>query len=149
MVQNNDTIDFAHTSRTGQGSAGITHLGFTGVSYKTGVWSSLTSVRSHGWQLRPQKGCWPESFMCLLCLAWSSHNRSAGFQWNQPWEVPWCLLLEAVTKVHPDSREGNTTPPLSRKVSEALCMKSMGLKRHIEVAICGNYPLLLCYEPPR
>lgn len=42
-----------------------------------------------------------------------------------PLEVTWCLLLEAVTKVHPDSREGNMPPHL---VEETHRMKSMGLK---------------------
>lgn len=31
-----------------------------------------------------------------------------------PLEVTWCLLLEAVTKDAPDSREGDTAPLLSR-----------------------------------
>lgn len=36
-----------------------------------------------------------------------------------------------------------------REVSEAVCMKSMGLKRHIGVATFGRYNLWLFYEPPR
>lgn len=55
--------------------------------------------------------------------------------------VTWCLLLEAVTKVRPDSREGNTPP---HSVDKAL-----GLRRHRGTAALGKRSPLLCGEPRR
>lgn len=66
---------------------------------------------SHGWQVRSQKGCRPESCTWLLHMAWSPYNRSAGFQWEPTLGVTWHLLLEAVTKgpPRPEGREHSPT----------------------------------------
>lgn len=142
-AHNNDDVNCAHRSVMGQCLAEPTQLCSAGTGWKAGARIPLRFTRSCSWRPRPKGGWWPGSHMRPLHAAWLPTTGHLGSKGGYPFHavVTWCLLLEAVTKVHPDSREGNTLP---HSVDKAL-----GLRRHRGAAALGKCSLLLCGEPRR
>lgn len=129
VVARNKDISFAHRSVTGQGVAGITLL--HGHQLEGWGWPPLSPL-THRQAAETKRSCQPESCTWLSGLIFLQQDswvpRVAVPCHALPLGVTWCVMFESVTKVHPDSREGNTAPLLSGELSEALCRKRTGLK---------------------